>query len=110
MGLGGSFVFLLLFDVLVSSVTGIGVNWGTQSTHPLPPSTIVKMLRDNGFDKVKLFDAESSILNALSKSSLQVTVGIPNEMLSTLANSVEAAENWVAKNVSSHSSNGVDIR
>ncbi|KAM3687989.1 hypothetical protein ACJW31_10G116800 [Castanea mollissima] len=38
-------------------------------------------------------------------------VGIPNDMLNTLANSVQAAENWVAKNVSAHiSSNGVDIR
>lgn len=93
------------------SVSGIGVNWGTQATHPLPPSTVVKMLKDNGFQKVKLFDADSTTLNALRNSGIQVMVGIPNDMLYTLANSVEAAENWVAKNVSSHiSSNGVDIR
>lgn len=89
---------------------GIGVNWGTQDTHAIPPATVVKMIKDNGIQKVKLFDADYNILNALSKSGLQVMVGIPNEMLSDLAKSVAAAENWVAKNISSHVSNGVDIR
>ncbi|KAG2691654.1 hypothetical protein I3843_08G018100 [Carya illinoinensis] len=102
----------LLFTVFfMGSVSGIGVNWGTQLTHPLPAATVVKMLKDNGFQKVKLFDADSTILNALRNSGIQVMVGIPNDMLNTLANSVQAAENWVAKNVSAHvSSNGVDIR
>lgn len=111
MDYGGFLVTLLFFNLVVGSVVGIGVNWGTQATHPLPPATVVKMLRDNGFQKVKLFDADSTILSALGKTKIQVMVGIPNDMLATLASSVEAAENWVAKNVSSHvSSNGVDIR
>ncbi|XP_030442609.1 glucan endo-1,3-beta-glucosidase 5-like [Syzygium oleosum] len=104
-------VALLFLDELVSSVGGIGVNWGIQATHPLPPATVVRMLQDNGIQKVKFFDANSSFLGALSKSGLQVMVGIPNDMLSSLASNVEAAENWVAQNLSSHiSSNGVDIR
>lgn len=102
---------LLLLLFAAAAVAGIGVNWGTQATHPLPPSTVVQMLRDNGFQKVKLFDADSSILKALRNSGIEVMVGIPNEMLSAIGNSVKAAENWVAKNVSFHvSSNGVDIR
>ncbi|GLT67503.1 hypothetical protein SLA2020_398080 [Shorea laevis] len=111
MGLLKVVAFSLSLLLFVAVVTGIGVNWGTQASHPLPPSTVVRMLVDNGFQKVKLFDADSSILNALGKSGLQVMVGIPNDMLSALANDMQAAENWVAKNVSSHiSSNSVDIR
>ncbi|KAJ7958683.1 Glucan endo-1,3-beta-glucosidase-like protein [Quillaja saponaria] len=108
----GILVPLLVFAALaVGSVSGIGVNWGNQATHPLPPPTVVKLLRDNGIQKVKLFDADDYTLNALSKSGIQVMVGIPNEMLYMLANSVKAAENWVSKNVSAHvSSGGVDIR
>ncbi|KAI7987305.1 Glucan endo-1,3-beta-glucosidase 5 [Camellia lanceoleosa] len=102
---------LLLLAMVVGSVSGIGANWGTQATHPLPYSTVVQMLKDNGFQKVKLFDADSNTLNALSGSGLEVMVGIPNDMLYTLANSVAAAEKWVEKNVSVHvSSNKVDIR
>lgn len=108
---GGFLVFFMFAVVVVArSVVGIGVNWGTQSTHPLPGSTVVKMLNDNGIQKVKLFDADSSILNALGKSGIQVMVGIPNDMLYSLANSLNAAESWVSKNLSSHVSNGVDIR
>ncbi|XP_002528007.2 glucan endo-1,3-beta-glucosidase 5 isoform X1 [Ricinus communis] len=102
----------LCIQVLASvRVTGIGVNWGTQATHLLPPSTVVRMLKDNGFQKVKLFDAHSFTLSALGHSGIQVMVGIPNDMLYTLANNMEAAENWVAMNISSYiSSGGVDIR
>lgn len=101
---------LVLF-FMVNSVHGIGANWGTQATHPLPPSTVVKLLKDNGIQKVKLFDAEARVLNALGGSGIQVMVGIPNDMLATLANSVAAAERWVERNVSAHvSSNSVDIR
>lgn len=107
----GCLVLVLCVVLLVGLVSGIGVNWGTQLTHPLPSSTVVKMLKDNGIQKVKLFDADPDILNALKKSGIQVMVGIPNDMLYTLANSMQAAEKWVSKNVSAFvSSAGVDIR
>ncbi|KAL7159665.1 hypothetical protein ABFS83_01G043200 [Erythranthe nasuta] len=102
---------VLVLLLMVNSVHSIGANWGTQATHPLAPSIIVKLLKDNGIQKVKLFDAEARVLNAFSGSGIEVMVGIPNEMLSLLANSVSAAERWVERNVSAHvSANGVDIR
>lgn len=102
-------VFKVLFSI--NTVHGIGVNWGTQSSHLLPPPTVVKLLRDNGIQNLKLFDAESDVLKALGGSGIQVMVGIPNEMLSSIANSMDAADRWVEKNVSAHvSSNSVDIR
>lgn len=88
----------------------IGVNWGTQLSHQLPASTVVRLLQDNGFDRVKLFDAEDTILDALKGSGIQVMVGIPNDLLADLAAGGKAAENWVAKNVSGHVRDGVDIR
>ncbi|XP_072952763.1 glucan endo-1,3-beta-glucosidase 6 [Typha angustifolia] len=103
-------VGLVSWLCLVVSVSGIGANWGTQTSHPLSPTTVVQMLKDNGFQKVKLFDAEEGTLSALKKSGLEVMVGIPNDMLLTLATSMKAAENWVSKNVSSYTSNGVNIR
>ncbi|KAL8472033.1 hypothetical protein ACS0TY_029313 [Phlomoides rotata] len=81
---------------------GIGANWGTQSSHRLPPSTVVRMLRENSIQKVKLFDADYDTLKALGNSGIEVMVGIPNDMLATLANSRKAAETWVSKNVTVH--------
>jgi hypothetical protein len=93
-----------------AGVGAIGANWGTQTSHPLPPDTVVRMLKDNGFQKVKLFDAEEGTMNALKKSGLEVMVGIPNDMLLTMANSMKSAEKWVDTNVSSYFNDGVNIR
>lgn len=92
-------------------VDGIGANWGTQASHQLPPDKVVRMLRDNGIQKVKLFDADYGALRALRNTGIEVMVGIPNEMLATLASSPKAAEKWVSKNVSAHmGSGGASIR
>ncbi|GAB4837650.1 hypothetical protein Ancab_002500 [Ancistrocladus abbreviatus] len=103
------YMILSMGSIMVSRVDGIGANWGTQATHPLEPSIVVQMLKDNGIQKVKLFDADSSILNALSNSGIEVMVGIPNDLLDSLASDTSAAQNWVSQNVSVHISS-VDIR
>lgn len=92
-------------------VEGTGVNWGTIASHPLPPDITVRLLKDNGFNKVKLFEAEPWVLQALGRSGIEVMLGIPNDFLAQLAGSVQAAEAWVMQNVSSYiSKQGVDIR
>ncbi|KAG8383479.1 hypothetical protein BUALT_Bualt04G0017600 [Buddleja alternifolia] len=69
------------------------------------------MLRENGIQKVKLFDADYDTLRALGNSGIEVMVGIPNDMLSNLAGSPKAAERWVSKNVTHHlTTNNVIIR
>lgn len=93
-----------------AGVGAIGANWGTQASHPLPPDTVVKMLKDNGFQKVKLFDAEDGTMSALRKSGLEVMVGIPNELLNIMANSMKAADKWVEKNVSHYLNKGCNVR
>ncbi|KAJ4818775.1 hypothetical protein LUZ62_031341 [Rhynchospora pubera] len=103
-------LLLSCISLLSVRVNGIGANWGTQTSHPLPPDTVVQMLKENGFSKVKLFDAEDGTMNALKKSGFEVMVGLPNDMLRTLATSVKAAENWVSKNVSAYVNDGVNIR
>lgn len=102
---------VMVLCLLIMPVSGLGVNWGTQCSHPLPDNVVVRMLRDNGFQKVKLFDSDYSTLRALGKTGIEVMVGIPNDMLSTLASSMKAAEKWVAQNVSDHvNNNNVNIR
>ncbi|RZC70837.1 hypothetical protein C5167_033990 [Papaver somniferum] len=103
-------VSLLVLSMGVGVVSGIGANWGTQATHPVPPDIVVRMLRENGIQKVKLFDADSDTLNALSNSRIEVMVGIPNDMLYGIATNMKAAVNWVKQNVSDHVDKGVLIR
>lgn len=102
---------LVLYMIVIVEGGGLACNWGLRSTHPLPPKIVVKLMKDNGIDKVKLFEADPEALKALGNSGIQVMVGIPNDLLAPLASSVGIAEDWVSQNVSSYiSTNGVDIR
>ncbi|PQP91705.1 glucan endo-1 3-beta-glucosidase 8 [Prunus yedoensis var. nudiflora] len=75
------------------------------ATHKLPPETVVQMLKDNGIQKVKLFDAEESTMSALAGSGLEVMVAIPNDQLAFMAEYKRAKE-WVRRNVTRYNFNG----
>ncbi|CAH2051453.1 unnamed protein product [Thlaspi arvense] len=57
-------VTILTASLGIMMVDGLGVNWGTMATHKLPPKTVVKMLKDNNINKVKLFDADETTIGA----------------------------------------------
>jgi hypothetical protein len=95
--------FLIIFLTIISSSSAwVGVNWGTMTTHQLPPKKVVKMLKDNGFRKLKLFDADDTILTALMGTDIEVMVAIPNVMLSKISNSPMDADSWVYENVTAY--------
>ncbi|KAJ8440211.1 hypothetical protein Cgig2_023976 [Carnegiea gigantea] len=86
--------------------TVIGVNWGRNASHPLPPSKVVELLKANNVTRVRLYDADPSALEALSGSRIQAMVGIPNFMLRTFNSSFKAAQSWVHKNLTRYFSSG----
>ncbi|XP_059288326.1 glucan endo-1,3-beta-glucosidase 8-like isoform X1 [Lycium ferocissimum] len=98
-------------------VEGLGVNWGTIATHSLEPKIVVQMLKDNGIKKVKLFDADKSIMNALRgtwsgaiSTDIEVMVAIPNDLLLTMTD-YDRAKDWVRHNISRYNfKNGVNIK
>lgn len=90
---------------------GIGVNWGILSSHPLRPNIVVKLLKDNGIKKVKLFDSDAWTVSSLSGSKIETIIGIPNDQLKKFAKSYDDAKDWVKENVTSHMfEGGVDLR
>ncbi|KAL5079132.1 hypothetical protein RYX36_007553 [Vicia faba] len=106
------FVIMMMSEILLwYYVEGLGVNWGTRATHPLKPDTIVEMLKDNGIEKVKLFDADDETMSALGGSGIEVMVGIPNNQLLEMTN-YDRALQWVRKNITRYNfkSGGVNIK
>jgi hypothetical protein len=81
------------------TTTALGMNWGTQATHPLPPKAVVQVLQDNGIKKVKLFDTDPAAMSALAGTGIEVMVAIPNNMLADLADDAGKAKDWVKRNV-----------
>ncbi|KAK7354308.1 hypothetical protein VNO80_19767 [Phaseolus coccineus] len=92
-------LLLVFLTVVYTGSAWVGVNWGTMATHQLPPEKVVKMLKENGFTKLKLFDADELIMAALTGTDIHVMVAIPNNMLEKISNSPKAADSWVYDNV-----------
>ncbi|CAL5076680.1 unnamed protein product [Urochloa decumbens] len=90
----------------VPGAEALGMNWGTQASHPLPPKAVVQVLRDNGIKKVKLFDTDSAAMSALAGSGVEVMVAIPNIMLADLADDARKAKDWVKRNVKRYDFDG----
>ncbi|MED6125447.1 hypothetical protein PIB30_068663 [Stylosanthes scabra] len=105
--------FIITLAIILSTITcvseAIGVNWGTMASHPLPPHNVVKLLKSNNINKVKLPDANPDVLQALSGSNIAVTLGVPNTMLKTFNSSKKAADTWVHDNVTRYVSNGGNV-
>uniref|UniRef100_A0A0D9W014 glucan endo-1,3-beta-D-glucosidase n=1 Tax=Leersia perrieri TaxID=77586 RepID=A0A0D9W014_9ORYZ len=96
---------LVMVVAMAAAAEALGMNWGTQATHPLPPKIVVQMLKDNGIKKVKLFDADADTLSALAGSGIDVMVAIPNVMLDTITD-YDSAKDWVRRNVSRYNFDG----
>ncbi|XP_039117269.1 glucan endo-1,3-beta-glucosidase 8-like [Dioscorea cayenensis subsp. rotundata] len=95
------------FTLTTAILTGAtGVNWGTMASHQLPPSTIVRMLKDNYINKVKLFDSDPSIVTAFAKTNIELILGIPNNQLSHLAKDYNNAKNWITNNITQYLNTG----
>lgn len=103
-------MFLLLV-FMAHKGSSFGVNWGTMATHQLQPENVVQMLQDNGFKKLKLFEADQKILAALTGTQIEVMLAVPNFMLQEMSIDPVAAVSWVDANVTSYCyDGGVNIK
>ncbi|MED6179743.1 hypothetical protein PIB30_003543 [Stylosanthes scabra] len=58
-----------------------GVNIGTYVSEMPSPKEIVALLKAQGIQHVRLYDADQSILIALANTGIHVTVSVPNDQL-----------------------------
>ncbi|KAK1353612.1 Glucan endo-1,3-beta-D-glucosidase [Heracleum sosnowskyi] len=95
------FCLFLIFGTLCSAHNhgSIGVNYGRIADNLPQPSRVVELLKSNGITRVKIFDAESSVLSALVNSNISVTVCMPNGLLSSAANDQSFTDSWLNSNI-----------
>lgn len=99
-------IFTLSRMANADTLSTIGVNWGIQMTHPIPPAIVVDMLKANGIKKVKLFDADDWTMSAFVGSNIEVMVGIPNDLLDRMSSKYSHAKDWVKNNVTRYAKDG----
>ncbi|WVZ67451.1 hypothetical protein U9M48_016526 [Paspalum notatum var. saurae] len=85
-----------------AGAASVGVCYGTSGDNLPPASTVVGMLRDNGFTVVRLYWPDGAALAALGGSGIKVVVGAPNDVLPELASSASAAAAWVRQHIESY--------
>ncbi|CAO2149352.1 unnamed protein product [Urochloa humidicola] len=110
-----AFLASALVAAVAASATAadaLGVNWGTMSTRRLPPKVVARLLTDNGFKKVKIFDADARTMDALAGTGIETMVAVPNDLLAFIASDYAHAKAWVKANITKYTGfdGGINIR
>lgn len=90
-------------DVPLSSwaVTAVGINYGQIADNLPSPEKAVPLVRSIGIKKVKLYDANTTVLRAFADTGVEFTVCIPNECLAAVRDRAKAKA-WVKDNVQAY--------
>ncbi|XP_038905649.1 probable glucan endo-1,3-beta-glucosidase A6 isoform X2 [Benincasa hispida] len=91
------FSLLFISDAEISSK--IGINYGQLGNNLPPPNLAIEMMNSMKVGRVKLYDANHEILSLLSRTKLQVSIMIPNNEISDIANNQTRADQWILNNV-----------
>ncbi|GAU28849.1 hypothetical protein TSUD_21860 [Trifolium subterraneum] len=99
-----SFFFFFLFSLSSSSEAAgsVGINYGRIANDLPTPSKVVELLKTQGINRVKLYDTEATVLTALKNSGINVTVAMPNELLSAAAADQSYTDTWIQTNIISY--------
>lgn len=80
----------------------IGINYGTLGDNLPPPSAAIATIKSMQIGRVKIFNPNADILNALANSGLETVVAIPNDQIGQIGTNPAAAEAWIAQNVDTY--------
>ncbi|XP_027942151.1 glucan endo-1,3-beta-glucosidase, basic isoform-like [Vigna unguiculata] len=100
------FTVMLLLQLLTinlhSADAQVGVCYGTLGDNLPPANEVVSLYQSNGITRMRIFDPNHDILNALRNSNIELILGVPNVDLQSLAASADNAIQWVQNNVLSY--------
>ncbi|XP_060188875.1 glucan endo-1,3-beta-glucosidase 12 [Lycium barbarum] len=96
------FLFSLSLFSSIADGGSIGVNYGRVANNLPSASKVIALLKSQGVERVKVYDADPAVLKALSGSGIKVTVDLPNELLYNAAKRQSFAYSWVQKNVAAY--------
>ncbi|KAA8543546.1 hypothetical protein F0562_021708 [Nyssa sinensis] len=97
-------VTLLLLSLFASLCNAeisaqVGINYGQLGNNLPSPSKSVELIKTLKAKRVKIYDANPEILKALKGSDLQVSIMVPNQLISNISTNQTLADQWVRTNV-----------
>ncbi|XP_073057165.1 glucan endo-1,3-beta-glucosidase-like [Primulina eburnea] len=96
-------LYILLSLHFLANAAPVGVCYGRVANNLPPPSEVVSLLKSNGISRIRLFNPEPEALAPFSGSRIELMIGVPNEILPTLANgTMLTALQWVQSSIFAH--------
>ncbi|XP_061345526.1 glucan endo-1,3-beta-glucosidase 1 [Gastrolobium bilobum] len=77
----------------------VGVNIGTDVSNLLSASDLVAFLQLQKITHIRIYDANTDILKALSGTKIRVIISVPNNQLLAIGSSNTSAASWIDRNV-----------
>ncbi|GAB2282438.1 hypothetical protein Dimus_016981 [Dionaea muscipula] len=97
-----SFLLLLLLLASVSCAAEfsakVGVNYGTLGNNLPKPSESVQLIKSMKAGRVKLYSPDPDILKALKGTKIQVSIMVPNQLISNISSNQTLANEWIKTN------------
>ncbi|KAG9146984.1 hypothetical protein Leryth_005239 [Lithospermum erythrorhizon] len=100
-----SFTIILSLLFFISAVIlfprmafSLGINYGRIADNIPVPEKVVPIIKSIGATRVKLYDADPTVLKAFANTNIEIIIGLGNEYLATMKDSNKAL-NWVKTNV-----------
>ncbi|KAG2311294.1 hypothetical protein Bca52824_022851 [Brassica carinata] len=95
-----SYIVLIFNHGLVTAASNVGLNYGLLGDNLPSPSDVINLYNSIGITKVRIFDPNTEVLNALrGHRDIKVTVGVKDQDLTALAASEEAVNVWFTTNI-----------
>ncbi|XP_022154376.1 glucan endo-1,3-beta-glucosidase-like [Momordica charantia] len=85
----------------VETVQAVGVCYSSMGDNLPEPGEVVQLYKSYGIKRMRIYDTNKAILNALRGSNIEVVVGIPNNDLQRVVN-LSSAESWVQRNIQAY--------
>ncbi|KAL1550834.1 glucan endo-1,3-beta-glucosidase-like [Salvia divinorum] len=96
-------ISLLSLSPLLTGAVPVGVCYGRVAADLPPPASVISLLNSNGISRIRLFNPDPAALAPFSGTGIELTIGVPNEILPTLANGTVAASlDWLQSNIFSY--------
>ncbi|KAJ7961612.1 Glucan endo-1,3-beta-glucosidase-like protein [Quillaja saponaria] len=93
-------VLCLLVSISSAEISNkVGINYGQLGNNLPLPSKSVELIKSLKAKRVKIYDANPEILKALKNTDLQVSIMVPNELISNISSNQTLADQWVQTNV-----------
>lgn len=105
-----SLLVLLQSSLFASSQSFIGVNYGQLADNLPAPAVTAKLLESTAIGKVRLYNADPTIVKALANTGIGIVIGLANGEIPGIASDPNVAGQWVGANVLSfYPASNIDV-